>query len=154
MLTLGEVLDRAAIAFPNKEVICFLKKDEERITYSELNDRVNRLAGGLVKLGIKAGDKVAIWMPNRPEWIVTFFAVARIGAVLVPMDTWYKTSEVEYILDHSDSVAVITSAKFGKKLSPHRNTIEPGIWTYSPLISYIMHGTSLCDKARRMCFAR
>jgi fatty-acyl-CoA synthase len=114
MLTLGETLDRAAIAFPNKEVICHFKKDEERITYAELNDRVNRLAGGLVKLGIKAGDKVAVWMPNRPEWIVTLFAVARIGAILVPMDIWYKAPEGEYILNHSDSVAVITLKDFGK----------------------------------------
>jgi len=114
MLTLGETLDRAAIAFPNKEVICFLSEKEERITYVELNERVNRLAGGLINLGIKAGDKVALWMPNRPEWIVTLFAVARVGAVLVPMDTWYKSSEAEYILNHSDSVAVITSKKFGK----------------------------------------
>jgi len=114
MLTLGETLDRAAIAFPNKEVICFLGKEEERLTYTELNEKVNRLAGGLVKLGIKPGDKISIWMPNHLEWIVTLFAVARIGAVLVPMDTWYKASEAEYILNHSDSVAVITTKKFGK----------------------------------------
>ena len=114
MLTLGETLDRAAIAFPNKEVICFLSKEEERLTYTELNEKVNRLAGGLVKLGIKPGDKISIWMPNHLEWIVTLFAVARIGAVLVPMDTWYKASEAEYILNHSDSVAVITTKKFGK----------------------------------------
>jgi len=114
MLTLGETLDRAAIAFPNKEVICFLSKEEERFTYTELNEKVNRLAGGLVELGIKPGDKISIWMPNHLEWIVTLFAVARIGAVLVPMDTWYKASEAEYILNHSDSVAVITTKKFGK----------------------------------------
>ncbi|UCE39615.1 MAG: AMP-binding protein [Thermoplasmata archaeon] len=114
MLTLGETLDRAAIAFPDKEVICYPGKKEERITYAGLNERVNRLAGGLVKIGIKAGDKVALWMPNRPEWIVTLFAVARIGAILVPMDTWYKASEAEYILNHSDSVAVITPKSFGK----------------------------------------
>ena len=75
MLTLGETLDRAAIAFPNKEVVCFLSETEERISYVELNERVNRLAGGLIKLGIKAGEKVAVWMPNRPEWITALFAV-------------------------------------------------------------------------------
>lgn len=122
MLTLGETLDRAAISFPNKEVICFLSEVEERISYVELNERVNRLAGGLIKLGIKADDKVAVWMPNRPEWIVSLFAVARIGAVFVPMDTWYKSSEAEYILNHSDSVAVITSKKFGK--SNYLNTLR------------------------------
>ncbi len=114
MLTLGETLDRAAIAFPDKEVICYLNEKELRMTYTELNEEVNRLASGLVKTGIKRGDKVSLWMPNRPEWIATLFAVAKIGAILVPMDTWYKASEAEYILDHSDSVAVITSTAFGK----------------------------------------
>ncbi len=114
MLTLGETLSRSAIAFPDKEVIGFLNNEERRITYAELNEEVNRFAGGLVKLGIRPGDKVSVWMQNNPEWVVAQFAVARIGAVLVPMDTWYKASETEYILKHSDSVAIITSTGFGK----------------------------------------
>ncbi|MCK4613328.1 MAG: AMP-binding protein [Thermoplasmata archaeon] len=114
MLTLGETLDRSAIAFPDKEAICYFGEKERRMTYTEFNNEVNRLTGGLVKLGIKAGDKVSVWMPNNSEWIVTLFAVARTGAVLVPMDTWYKASEAEYILGHSDSVAVVTSKRFGK----------------------------------------
>jgi fatty-acyl-CoA synthase len=112
MLTLGETLDRAAIAFPDKEAVCFVGERECRYTYSELNEEVNRLAGGLVKLGIKAGDKISLWMPNRPEWIVAWFAAPKIGAIMVPMDTWYKPSEAEYIIGHSESVAVITSTKF------------------------------------------
>jgi fatty-acyl-CoA synthase len=135
MLTLGEVLDRSAIAFPTKEVICFFKKDEERITYSDLNERVNRLAGGLVKLGIKAGDKVAVWMPNRPEWIVTLFAVERIGAILVPMDIWYKAPEAEYILNHSDSVAVISLKDFGKtNFIQMLNEVKPNL----PKLKYVI----------------
>jgi fatty-acyl-CoA synthase len=135
MLTLGEVLDRSAIAFPKKEVICFSKKDEERITYSELNERVNRLAGGLVKLGIKAGDKIAVWMPNRPEWIVTLFAAARIGAILVPMDIWYKAPEAEYILKHSDSAAVISLKDFGKtNFIQMLNEVKPNL----PKLKYII----------------
>lgn len=114
MLTLGETIDRAAIAFPDKEAICYTGKEDCRITYTELNEEVNRFAGGLVKLGIKAGDRVSLWMPNRPEWIVAWFAAPKIGAILVPMDTWYKPSEAEYIIGHSESVAVITSTKFGK----------------------------------------
>lgn len=114
MLTLGETLSRSAIAFPDKEAIGFLNREERRITYSELNEEVNRFAGGLVKLGIRPGDKVSVWMQNNPEWVVAQFAVARIGAILVPMDTWYKASETEYILKHSDSVAIITSTGFGK----------------------------------------
>jgi fatty-acyl-CoA synthase len=114
MLTLGETIDRAAIAFPDKEAVCFVNDGERRLTYTELNEEVNRLAGGLVKMGIKAGDKVSLWMQNRPEWIIAWFAVTKMGGILVPMDTWYKSSEAHYILDHSESVAVITSVKFGK----------------------------------------
>jgi fatty-acyl-CoA synthase len=114
MLTLGETIDRAAIAFPDKEAICFIGKEDCRTTYSQLNEEVNRFAGGLVKLGIKAGDKISLWMQNRPEWIVAWFAAPKVGAIMVPMDTWYKPSEAEYIMGHSESVAVITSRKFGK----------------------------------------
>ena len=114
MLTLGETIDRAAIAFPDKEAICYIGKEDCRTTYSELNEEVNRFAGGLVKLGIKAGDKISLWMQNRPEWIVAWFATQKVGAIMVPMDTWYKPSEADYIMGHSESVAVITSSKFGK----------------------------------------
>jgi fatty-acyl-CoA synthase len=114
MLTLGETLSRAALAFPEKEAVGFVNSVERRITYSELNEEVNRFADGLVKLGIRRGEKVSVWMQNNPEWIVAQFAIARIGAVLVPMDTWYKASEAQYILGHSNSVAVITSTGFGK----------------------------------------
>ncbi|UCF08273.1 MAG: AMP-binding protein [Thermoplasmata archaeon] len=118
MLTLGETIDRAAIAFPDKEAVCFVCEDERRMTYAELNEEVNRFAGGLVSMGIKAGDKVGLWMQNRPEWIVAWFAVTKMGGILVPMDTWYKSSEAEYILGHSEAVAVITSARFGKNDFP------------------------------------
>jgi fatty-acyl-CoA synthase len=114
MLTLGETIDRAAIAFPDKEAICYIGKEDCRTTYSELNEEVNRFAGGLVKMGIKAGDKISLWMQNRPEWIVAWFAAPKVGAIMVPMDTWYKPSEAEYIMGHSESIAVITSSKFGK----------------------------------------
>jgi fatty-acyl-CoA synthase len=113
MLTIGETLSRAALAFPDKEAIGFVNNVERRITYAELNDEVNRFAGGLIKLGIRRGEKVAVWMQNNPEWVVAQFAVARIGAILVPMDTWYKASEAEYILKHSNSAAVVTSTGFG-----------------------------------------
>ena len=114
MLTIGETLSRAALAFPDKEAIGFVNTIERRITYAQLNEEVNRFAGGLLKLGIRRGEKVSVWMQNNPEWVVAQFAVVRIGAVLVPMDTWYKSSEAEYIIRHSNSVAVITSEGFGK----------------------------------------
>ena len=113
MLTIGEMLSRATLAFPDKEAIGFVNKCERRIDYSRLEEEVNLFAAGLVKLGIRPGEKVSVWMQNNPEWVVAQFAAARIGAVLVPMDTWYKDSEAQYILNHSNSVAVITSTGFG-----------------------------------------
>ena len=74
----------------------------------------DKLAYALFKMGVKKGDKVGLWLQNIPKWVVGWFVVPRIGGVVVPMDTWYKPSEAEYILGHSESVAVITSEKHGK----------------------------------------
>jgi len=109
-ITLGQMIDRDAVAFPDRDAVIF---GEHRWTYRELHEKVSQFACGLVKLGVKKDDKVGLWMHNFPEWIVAWFAIPKIGAVVVPMDTWYKPAEAEYILGHSDSVAVITSERFG-----------------------------------------
>ncbi|MEM4160745.1 MAG: long-chain-fatty-acid--CoA ligase [Thermoplasmata archaeon] len=108
-ITLGQMIDRDAVAFPEREAVVF---GDLRWTYAQLHEKVSQFACGLMKLGIKKDDKVGLWMHNFPEWIVAWFAIPKIGAVVVPMDTWYKPSEAEYILGHSDSVAVITSEPF------------------------------------------
>ncbi len=82
------------------------------ITFGELLREVDQLAAGLVQLGVRPGDKVAIWMPNIPEWIVAYFAIAKIGAVVVPMNTRYRTHEVSYILNHAEAVAVFINQGF------------------------------------------
>jgi len=109
-LTLGEVLARDAAAFPDREAVV---TEDERLTYAELNERANRFAAGLVKLGVAKGDKVGLWMPNYVEWVVAWFGISKVGAVVIPLDTWYKIPEAEYILGHSDSVACVISEKFG-----------------------------------------
>ena len=109
---IGDLLERNAAAYPESDAIIFNGKT---ITYDELNNQVNQFAAGLLKLGINGGDKVAIWLPNCIEWVVTWFAITRIGAVVVPMDVWYKPVEAEYILAHSEVAAVITTAKFDKQ---------------------------------------
>jgi fatty-acyl-CoA synthase len=94
------------MVFPTKEAVVV---GDRRYTYFDLNEEANRLAAGLLKMGVHRDEKVGIWMHNRYEWVVAWFAVAKIGAVVVPMDTWYKPSEAEYILGHSESICVITS---------------------------------------------
>ncbi len=105
-LTIADLLERDAMVFPSKEALVF---GNVRFTYFDINEEANRLAAGLLKLGIGKDDKVALWMHNLTEWVMAWFAICKIGAVVVPMDTWYKATEAEYILGHSESVAVITS---------------------------------------------
>jgi len=107
--TLGEILEGTAEKFPDREVIIF---EDKKITYRELNERANEFAAGLLKLGIQKGDKVGLWMPNYPEWVIAYFGIVKIGAVVVPMNTRYKTHEVEYILNNSEAVALVMIDNF------------------------------------------
>ncbi len=109
MRTLSSVLSETAANYPNRNAIRY---HGETITYRELDDQVNRLARGLIELGVEKGDKVGLWMPNIPEWIVAYFAIARSGAVVVPMNTRYKPHEVSYILDNSEATALIAVDAF------------------------------------------
>jgi fatty-acyl-CoA synthase len=108
-LTVGALLDRCALVFPEKEAVVF---GDRRITWAQLNEEANKLAVGMMGLGVKRDDKVGLWMPNSAEWIVSWFAISKIGAIIIPMDTWYKPSEAQYILEHSDSVAVVVADEY------------------------------------------
>ncbi len=109
--TIGQLLADKAQEHPDKEAVIF---EDERITYEELNEKAERLGNFLMNRGIGRDDKVAIYLPNLPEWIVAWFAVPKIGAVVVPTDPWYKGGEIEYMFNDSDTKAVITTEKYGK----------------------------------------
>jgi len=109
MRTLSQVLHETATAFPDRSAI--LDGDLD-LTYSALDRDVDRLARGLIELGVAAGDKVGLWMPNIAEWVVAYYAVARIGAVVVPMNTRYKPHEVEYILKDSEATTLFAVDSF------------------------------------------
>lgn len=109
MRTLYQVLADSAARYPERPAIIY---QDKRISYRELLERVNRLAAGLVALGVRPGDKVGIWMSNVPEWIEAYFAISRAGGVVVPMNTRYKTHEVRYILGNSEAVAVFLPREF------------------------------------------
>jgi len=112
MRTLSQVLRQSAERFPSRPAI--LDPSGVTMTYEELNVEVDRLARGLLELGVGKGDKVGLWMPNVPEWVSAYFAIARIGAVVVPMNTRYKTHEVEYILDNSEATTLFAVDSFAK----------------------------------------
>jgi fatty-acyl-CoA synthase len=105
-ITIGELLKEVASRFAENEALADIAK-RVRLTYKEFLNHVNQLAKGFLKLGINKGDHLALWSPNRWEWIVTEFAVAKIGAVLVSVDTNAQRQQLEYFLTQSDSRALI-----------------------------------------------
>ncbi len=109
MRTLAQVLEATATEYPQRPAVVY---EGHTTTYGDLSKAVDRLAAGLVKLGIGPGDKVAIWMPNLPEWITAYFAIAKAGGVVVPMNTRYKSHEVRYILGNSEAKAVLFTPGF------------------------------------------
>ena len=108
--TLGGILDEAARRWGPREALVF---ESRRWTYAELNAETDRVARALIALGVEPGENVALWMTNRPEWVFVMFAVARIGACLVPLNTRYRTDDVAYTLRQSRSGTLITLDRSG-----------------------------------------
>lgn len=99
--TLGGILEKYAFETPDQEFMVYPDRNL-RFTYSEFNQRVDQLAKGLMYIGVGEGDKVGIWANNVPDWLTFMFATAKIGAVLVTINTNYKLSELEYLLHNAD----------------------------------------------------
>ena len=100
----GEMLARPALLHPEREAVVF---HDTSLTFRELEGRVNAFANTLRGLGIAPGDRVALFMTNRPEYVISFFALARLGAVASPMNPSYREREVAYQLDDAQAVAVV-----------------------------------------------
>ncbi len=103
--TIGDLLDQQVQMRPGKEALIYHYPEIGlllRLSYSQYRDKVDRIAKGLLALGIEKGEHVAVWAPNVPEWIYLQLALARIGAVMVTINTAYRTSEVEYVLRQGD----------------------------------------------------
>jgi fatty-acyl-CoA synthase len=110
-LTLGQALRRSSARWPNQD---FFKTADVTVSFLEFDQRVDQFAQALLALGLKRHDHIAVWLGNSLEWALTFCACARIGAVLVPINTRYTASEAGYILAQSDAKAlVMTSTLYG-----------------------------------------
>ncbi len=129
--TVGQMLDDAAARYGDREAIVFA---DERISYAELRRRVERLARGLLALGVRKDDKVALWLPNRPAWLVAQYACATIGATVVALNTRYKAHELSYILGQSDATTLLLTDHLGPidfleildEVIPELQSAEPG----------------------------
>ena len=100
--TVGEMLDSAARLYPDREAVKYNDRPYRR-TWKEFRDECDRAAKGFLAMGIGKGDHVAVWATNVPEWLITLFATAKIGAVLVTVNTNYKKYEMKYLLQQSDA---------------------------------------------------
>jgi fatty-acyl-CoA synthase len=98
--TFGALVDDMAARFGAREALVF---NDERYTFDEVRERVDEVARGLIALGVAPGDHVALWLMNRAEWIFSMFALAKIGAVQVPVNTRFRTHDLAYLLAQSDT---------------------------------------------------
>lgn len=99
--TLGDWLEYWASNTPHNEFIVYSDRDL-RFTWSQMNERVDNMARGLVSIGVEKGSHVGIWANNVPDWLTLLFACAKIGAVYVTVNTNYKQAELEYLCSNSD----------------------------------------------------
>ncbi len=99
--TLGQLLDETVAKYPDNEAIVYADRDY-RETWREFSNTVDRVAKGLMALGVKKGEKVAVWATNVPHWVTLQFATAKIGAILLTININYKSTEIEYVLKQSD----------------------------------------------------
>lgn len=110
-LTVGDLLEKQVELYPEHEAVVYPELNLRK-TYTEFNEIVNQTAKGFISIGIKKGDHIAIWSDNKFEWLVTQFASAKIGAVLVTVNTNYQSSELEYLLRQSDSMTLIMAEEY------------------------------------------
>ena len=107
VLDLVTALRRAAARWPDHTALVFDEADES-LTFSGLATRVDRVAAALARIGIGSGDRVGIMLPNRVEWPLAWLGLARIGAVMVPINTGYRTVDAGFVLEHAEVRAVFT----------------------------------------------
>ena len=107
MMNISNLLARHARKYPNNIAVISMGQET---TYQQLNNDANRFAQALQKEGIQKGDKVAIFMPNVYEFAVLYFAIQRVGAVVVPVNAKFVAKEIEYVLEHSDAKAIFAHA--------------------------------------------
>ncbi|MFQ5343510.1 MAG: long-chain fatty acid--CoA ligase [Anaerolineae bacterium] len=105
-MNIAQNLERARLFFPDKPAIIFEGREH---TYRQLDEDVNRLANGLRALGVERGDRVALFLPNIPAFPTAYFAVQKIGGIVVSINSMFKTEEVKHIVNDADAKVVVTT---------------------------------------------
>jgi fatty-acyl-CoA synthase len=107
--TLGDLVDEMAAQGPDAQALTFRR---EPISYAALRARVDDLARALIAAEVARGDRVAVLLPNRPEWVVAALAIAKIGGIVAAISTFSTGRELAWMLEHSGAVALITVSAF------------------------------------------
>ena len=142
--TFSDVLDTMAETYPDQYAFKYPTLDYTR-TYAQFRRDVDECAAALISLGVKAGDHVAVWATNIPEWYITFWATTKIGAVLVTVNTAYKIHEIEYLLKQSDTHTLvmieyckdINYKEIIEELCPELKNLTPGAPLYSKNLPFL-----------------
>jgi fatty-acyl-CoA synthase len=131
--TIGARFDQAAARWPDREafVVC---DQGVRLTFAEMKREVDRLAAGLLALGLQPGDRIGIWSPNNAAWVLTQYATAKAGLILVNINPAYRIAELEYALNKVECRALITADRFKtsdylgmlRELAPEIDSSTPG----------------------------
>ncbi|HTT78915.1 MAG TPA: AMP-binding protein [Stellaceae bacterium] len=131
--TIGVYFDKVVERYGGRDAL-IVRHQNIRLTYRELQERVDRCAAGLLALGLKRGERIGIWSPNNAEWCIAQFATAKLGLILVNINPAYRTSELEYALNKAGCVALITASRFKtsdyvgmlRELAPELAAAAPG----------------------------
>ncbi len=130
--TIGQLLEEVAEKFPNNDAVVFPNR-ELRYSYEAFNRHCRQVAKGLMKIGVEKGDHLAVWTSNQPEWLAAQFATGKMGAVLVTVNTNFQTTELEYLLSHSDATTLILMESYkGTSYVDMLYTIVPELKTSEP----------------------
>jgi fatty-acyl-CoA synthase len=131
--TIGDALHYAANKYPEQDAVVF-SQSGVRLSYKKLRDTVRTVAGNLLRLGIAPGDRIGVWSPNRPEWVITQFAAAQIGAILVTINPAYRIIELESVMTRTQVKALVIADQFKNSnyvelldaIAPEIKRFEPG----------------------------
>jgi long-chain acyl-CoA synthetase len=131
LLNLSNIIENNAMWRPGATAIISAETDV-KYTYGEFNSLINRFGNSLLDMGVAKGDRVAIYLPNCPEFLIAHFAIARIGAIAVPFNIMYKGQEIKYILNNAGAKVLIGAAS---EISINAVDVLPEIPTLERVIS-------------------
>ena len=131
--TIGETLEIAARRWPDQDAVV-VRDQNARLSFAELLREADRLAAGFIALGLKPGERIGIWSPNKIEWVLTQFAAARAGLILVCVNPAYRLAELRFALNNVECRALVTAVRFKtsdyigmlRALAPELASCAPG----------------------------